>query len=581
MESALALALWIADASVPGARPERRSALRSGWELAQVAAAESAIEGGPQGYGRFARFLAELTEDGWLRFDYQRWPGDDKPPIAAFFDENHLQRADNIRLTPEGWRAISAVRVRPVIAPSAQGDDEQRHFFISHASEDKGTVAKPLADELLRRGWRVWFDKFELTVGDSLRRSIDHGLTLSRFGVVILSPSFFAKEWPQRELDGLTAREAQSGAKVILPIWHQIDTETVIRYSPSLGDKLGLPSEMGAEGLADELERVLLAGGEAIGGAPPRSTAEPAERPRPSISAGEDSVLDALLDQNPVAVREVLRRTRGRFTGPIDEAVRGRSSEPMTEEVLSELDKVLRPQIAGYAAQLLPLVEHAPDELGEQLERLADWASREPASGYANWNEVPRWACWCLGQILGTCAVRAQAFTAAGALLRTQMTTRFSSIEPLIDGVPGSFGCALAEQVVEPPEGRKWAAPEWEYVREIIESSEPMAQATAELFTKEGDPKRAMGDWSLIHCLGLGLRQIRSAAYFSVSTGGARELALRLHRDAAMRTRLATAAYGIELAHLDEQAAEALGFTRGMGHFHDTEAIQIFLTGSI
>jgi hypothetical protein len=40
----------------------------------------------------------------------------------------------------------------------------------------------------------VWFDEFTLKVGDSLRRTIDHGLGYSRFGVVVLSPAFFAKE---------------------------------------------------------------------------------------------------------------------------------------------------------------------------------------------------------------------------------------------------------------------------------------------------------------------------------------------------------------------------------------------------
>jgi hypothetical protein len=82
-----ALALWIADASVPGAQLTRRAALRSDWDLAQVAAGEGLIEGAPQGYGRFARFLAQLAEDGWLRFDYQRFPGDGEPPPAQHFDE--------------------------------------------------------------------------------------------------------------------------------------------------------------------------------------------------------------------------------------------------------------------------------------------------------------------------------------------------------------------------------------------------------------------------------------------------------------------------------------------------------------
>jgi hypothetical protein len=51
------------------------------------------------------------------------------------------------------------------------------------------------------------------------RQSIDSGLARSRFGIVILSEAFFAKHWPQRELDGLAAREVD-GVKVILPVWH-------------------------------------------------------------------------------------------------------------------------------------------------------------------------------------------------------------------------------------------------------------------------------------------------------------------------------------------------------------------------
>lgn len=74
--------------------------------------------------------------------------------------------------------------------------------FLSHASEDKAEVVVPLAEALAARGVRVWLDRQQLTLGDSLSRRIDEGLTQSRFGVVVLSPSFFAKEWPQRELDG-------------------------------------------------------------------------------------------------------------------------------------------------------------------------------------------------------------------------------------------------------------------------------------------------------------------------------------------------------------------------------------------
>lgn len=83
-------------------------------------------------------------------------------------------------------------------APTTVGYDA----FISHATEDKESVVKPLAKQLDRMGYRVWYDEFELTVGDSLRQSIDRGLGTSRYGVVVLSQAFFAKNWPQYELNG-------------------------------------------------------------------------------------------------------------------------------------------------------------------------------------------------------------------------------------------------------------------------------------------------------------------------------------------------------------------------------------------
>ena len=91
--------------------------------------------------------------------------------------------------------------------------------FICHASEDKDSFVRDLACRLQARGMAVWYDEFSLSVGDSLRRSIDQGLSMSRFGLVVLSKAFFQKEWPQRELDGLTQREVE-GEKVILPVWH-------------------------------------------------------------------------------------------------------------------------------------------------------------------------------------------------------------------------------------------------------------------------------------------------------------------------------------------------------------------------
>ena len=90
---------------------------------------------------------------------------------------------------------------------------------------------------LKEEGLQVWYDEFELRIGSSLRRTIDRGIARSRFGVVVLSESFFEKGWPGYELDGLVTR-AVSGEQVLLPIWHGVTKQQVMDYSPSLADKL-------------------------------------------------------------------------------------------------------------------------------------------------------------------------------------------------------------------------------------------------------------------------------------------------------------------------------------------------------
>jgi cell division septum initiation protein DivIVA len=141
--------------------------------------------------------------------------------------------------------ALSALNMN-VYRPTGEPGDlhgartDRFDVFISHATEDKEDVARPLAEELQKLGLRVWYDGFELRIGDSLRRRIDDGLARSQFGIVVLSPAFFAKNWPQYELNGLVAKEMQDRRTVILPLWHKLSKDEVIRHSPSLADKVAL-----------------------------------------------------------------------------------------------------------------------------------------------------------------------------------------------------------------------------------------------------------------------------------------------------------------------------------------------------
>jgi rod shape-determining protein MreB len=130
-------------------------------------------------------------------------------------------------------------------------------LFISHASEDKEAVARPLAAELRQRGYTVWFDNFSLGLGDVLSRSIDQGLAESRYGVVILSHRFFAKNWPQKELSGLVSREILSGDKVILPVWHNVTQAEVAKHSPTLADRLAANTAVGIRQVAEEIAAVI------------------------------------------------------------------------------------------------------------------------------------------------------------------------------------------------------------------------------------------------------------------------------------------------------------------------------------
>jgi hypothetical protein len=129
--------------------------------------------------------------------------------------------------------------------------------FISHASEDKDTVARPLRDALTRLGVTVWLDEAQMRIGHSLRRKIDEGIRSSRFGVVVLSQAFFGKGWTNHELDGLVTRTV-AGEQSLLPIWHDLTVEEVRGFSPSLADKIAMSTaDYGIDDIAEQIAEVV------------------------------------------------------------------------------------------------------------------------------------------------------------------------------------------------------------------------------------------------------------------------------------------------------------------------------------
>lgn len=130
--------------------------------------------------------------------------------------------------------------------------------FISHDSRDKLAIAHPLAERLQKMLCPVWYDRFSLVVGDSLRESIERGLSEAEKCILILTPSFLSNDgWGKREYDSIFTREVVERRNVILPVWHGVTASDVFKYSPVLADRVGIQWSEGVDAVASKLLRAL------------------------------------------------------------------------------------------------------------------------------------------------------------------------------------------------------------------------------------------------------------------------------------------------------------------------------------
>lgn len=128
--------------------------------------------------------------------------------------------------------------------------------FISHASEDKEDFVRPLAKDLQKHGVRVWYDEFELKVGNSLIDSINKGMQESNYGIIVCSPSFFEKNWTDYEFKSLLTQQINY-RRCILPIWHNVDVDFIRKKSPYLLDIKALSTNMEWNLLVDSILEIV------------------------------------------------------------------------------------------------------------------------------------------------------------------------------------------------------------------------------------------------------------------------------------------------------------------------------------
>ena len=132
-------------------------------------------------------------------------------------------------------------------------------LFLSHASEDKDDIARPLALPLQKHGLSVWYDEFELKIGDNLVAKLNAGINGSRFGIIVLSQAFFAKQWTIHELNMLEYRWVTEN-QIIFPIWHNITLEEIKAFRAWLANIIGLSTDIYTiTEIADEIHEAILA----------------------------------------------------------------------------------------------------------------------------------------------------------------------------------------------------------------------------------------------------------------------------------------------------------------------------------
>lgn len=124
--------------------------------------------------------------------------------------------------------------------------------FLSYAVEDKIELASELCQKLEQRGLNVWYAGRELTPGESIEKTIRDGLDQSRFGIVLITPTYFERNWTIKELYTLMSRET-SGEKVIIPVFHKITEKEVAKYDIVLSDRWALKTSDGLDKVSEEI----------------------------------------------------------------------------------------------------------------------------------------------------------------------------------------------------------------------------------------------------------------------------------------------------------------------------------------
>jgi hypothetical protein len=92
--------------------------------------------------------------------------------------------------------------------------------FICHSFVDK-KFARRIANDLTIKGFKVWFDEFEMLPGDSLFEKIQAGIRNSTWFIIVLSPDSVESKWCKRELHNAMEVEFERSKVYVVPVLYR------------------------------------------------------------------------------------------------------------------------------------------------------------------------------------------------------------------------------------------------------------------------------------------------------------------------------------------------------------------------
>lgn len=147
--------------------------------------------------------------------------------VAGKLPESKVMRTEygDWKMAVVGWslqypnqpEVLVTDAISPILERFNQLSSPDIHLFLCYASEDKSFVAK-LAEFLQSSGASVWFDQWEIRVGDSIVQKINEGLSAATHLAVVLSSNSVEKPWVKREMSSALMRQLADNSISLIPI---------------------------------------------------------------------------------------------------------------------------------------------------------------------------------------------------------------------------------------------------------------------------------------------------------------------------------------------------------------------------